>query len=90
MSVADRLIASISLSSVAFCGAADGSATAITFGALALLALRLDAQRAFVSRHGNALGIPLALAAIVSASTARAAIICAIAFAAGRLLGPFG
>ncbi len=83
----DRSIITIVTAGVAFCGFAGGSTTAVVFGALALAALRLDAHAAFVSRHRQALGVPLAFLAIAGASAARAGIVSAAAFLVGRTLG---
>ncbi|MDX2205819.1 MAG: hypothetical protein NW223_23915 [Hyphomicrobiaceae bacterium] len=89
MTRVDRSVAATALAGVVFCGAAGGSAMAIAFGALTLVALRLDAQMAFVGRHRAALSAPLAFAAIACASAARAVTICGGAFLVGRVVGGF-
>lgn len=74
---------------VAVCGigAANGSASAIAFGALALAGWRLDAHVAFTQRHGAVLGTVPAFASIATASLLGALVRAGAAFALGRALG---
>lgn len=82
----DRRLGSFVIAAVILNGVIGSHAMAIVFGAITLIALRVEAHVLFVQKHGRVIGLYGAYVAVLIASAAGAACRCSLAFATGALI----